>query len=164
MAYMKILTLGDPKLRLKSEPVIEFDSNLKSLISTMFDIMYSGNGIGLAAVQVGILKQIFVMHITNDEPRLFVNPDILETSIELSKYEEGCLSVPGVTSDVERPYAVKVQAYNADGKPFIINAEDLAATAIQHEIDHLNGKLFIDYLNDEKREKLIKEYNKKVVI
>ena len=161
---MKILTLGDPKLRLKSENVKYFNSDLKKLISNMFDAMYTGNGIGLAAVQLGVLKRIFVMHIANDEPRVFINPEILETSIELSKYEEGCLSVPGITSNIKRPYAVKIQAYDADGKPFVINAEDLAATAIQHEIDHLNGKLFIDHLSEKKREKLIKEYKKKVVI
>ena len=161
---MKIITLGDFKLRLKSEPVKEFDDDLGILISKMFDAMYAGNGIGLASVQVGILKRIFVLHIANDEPRVFINPEILETSIELSRYEEGCLSVPGITANIERPFAVKVQAYNAAGKPFIINAEDLAATAIQHEIDHLNGKLFIDHLSEKKREKIIKEYNKKVII
>ena len=164
MGIMKILTLGDPKLRLKSEKVEEFDNELKLLVSDMFETMYTGNGIGLAAVQVGVLKRIFVMHITDDKPRVFINPEILETSIELSKYEEGCLSVPGITSVVKRPYAVKVQAYNEEGKPFIISAEDLAAIAIQHEMDHLNGKLFIDYLDDKKREKLLKEYEKKVVI
>ncbi len=161
---MKIITLGDDKLRLKSESVTEFDDDLKILISKMFDTMYTGNGIGLASVQVGILKRIFVLHITNDEPRVFINPEILETSIELSKYEEGCLSVPGITTNIERSYAIKVQAFDVDGKPFVLNAEDLAATAIQHEIDHLNGKLFIDHLSEKKREKLIKEYNKKVVI
>jgi peptide deformylase len=161
---MRILTLGEPKLRLKSENLEVFDDELKQLISDMFNTMYTGNGIGLAAVQVGVLKRIFIMHIPNDEQRVFINPEILETSIEMSKYEEGCLSIPGINANVERPYAVKVQAFDLNGKPFILKAEDLAATVIQHENDHLNGKLFVDHLPEKKREKLIKEYKKKVVL
>ena len=161
---MRIFTLGEPKLRMKSENIDKFDDDLKQLVSGMFDTMYAGNGIGLAAVQVGMLKRLFVMHIPNDEQRVFINPEILETSIEMSKYEEGCLSIPGINSNVERPYAVKIQAFDLNGKPFILKAEDLAATVIQHENDHLNGKLFIDYLSENKREKLLKEYKKKVIL
>lgn len=161
---MRIITLGESKLRLRSENVEKYDDELKQIIADMFDTMYAGNGIGLAAVQVGLLKRLFIMHIPNDEQRVFINPEIIETSIEMSKYEEGCLSIPGINSNIERPFAIKVQAYNENGKPIVLRAEDLAATVIQHENDHLNGKLFIDYLPLKKREKLLKEYKKKVVL
>lgn len=159
---MKIITLGEALLRKKSVLVSDWDQGIENFVQAMFDTMRQGKGIGLAAVQVGQLLRLFVTHVQGDEPRVFMNPDILETSIETGSYEEGCLSVPGLESDVIRPLSVRLQAFNESGRPFSYTAEGLLARVIQHEMDHLNGKLFIDHLNPKKRERLLKGYDQKV--
>ncbi|MBA7556796.1 Peptide deformylase [subsurface metagenome] len=120
--------------------------------------MYAGKGIGLAAVQVGKLYRIFITHISGDKQRVFINPDILETSVEQDKFEEGCLSVPCINADVIRPEEVTIQAWSDKGKPFSLDAGGLLGRVIQHELDHLNGILFVDRLCQKKKERLIKLY------
>lgn len=156
---MRILTLGESMLRSRSEAVVDIDGELERFVNEMFESMRLGRGIGLAAVQVGSLIRLFVTHVPEDEPRVFINPQIVETSVDQGKYEEGCLSIPGVNADVVRPKAVRVQAWNAKGKPFTIDAEGILARVIQHEQDHLDGILFIDRISKGKREKLLKGYD-----
>ncbi|MBN1697785.1 MAG: peptide deformylase [Spirochaetales bacterium] len=156
-----IITLGDERLKKPSVSVSEFDEEIRNLIDDMFEIMAKGKGIGLASVQIGLMRRLFVCHIPRDVPRIFINPEIIETSMEQIDYEEGCLSIPGINSDVIRPMYIKIQAWNEKGRPFTIEAEGLLARVIQHELDHVNGILFIDRLEKEKKEKLIKEYWKK---
>jgi peptide deformylase len=160
---MDIVKIGDPLLRKRSILVNDIDRGTTDFIQAMFDSL-DGNGIGLAAVQVGQLYRIFITNIPKDKPRVFINPEIIETSLEMAPYEEGCLSIPGITADVNRPLAVKVQAWNERGRPFTLSAEDLLARVVQHELDHLNGKLFVDHLNQKKRERLLKEYERQVSV
>lgn len=146
MAIRNIRTEGDEVLRKKCRNVDEINERVLTLIEDMIDTMYEADGVGLAAPQVGILKRIFVVDVYDDfGPRVFINPEILETR-DSQLGEEGCLSVPGVTEDVERPDYVKVKALNEKGEEFILEAEELLARAICHENDHLNGVLFVDYL------------------
>ncbi len=156
---MQIVTLGDPVLRQQSEAVQNIDSNLERFAAEMIEAMHLGRGIGLAAVQVGSLIRLFVTHVPEDEPRVFINPQIVETSVDQWKYEEGCLSIPGLNADVVRPAGVKVQAWNAKGRPFTIDAEGLLGRVIQHEYDHLDGVLFIDRVSKGKRERLLRGYD-----
>jgi peptide deformylase len=123
--------------------------------------MDEADGVGLAAPQVGVTKRLFVIHIRGAEKRAYINPQIIETSIETSTDEEGCLSIPGVWHDVQRPARVTVQAQDVEGKVFQVKADGLLARALQHENDHLNGVLFIDRLSDEEREKMIQAYEKR---
>jgi len=157
---LSIVTLPDELLRRGSEEITEIDNSIKKLAEQMIDAMHIGNGIGLAGAQVGLLKRIFVVHVNRDEPRVFINPTILETSVDEVDYEEGCLSIPGIYADVRRPAAVKIQAWNERGRPFSLDAEGVLARVIQHEFDHLKGVLFIDYLSDRKREKLLRQYDR----
>ena len=159
---LNILTLGDPFLKKTSALVPDINGNIASLIGEMFDAMDRARGLGLAAVQVGELIRLFVTLVPRDEPRVFINPDILETSIEEVSYEEGCLSIPGINADVSRPASVRVQAWGEKGRPFTLNADGLLARVIQHEMDHLNGILFIDRLESKKRSRLITEYQEKL--
>ena len=161
-AGMKIITLEDPLLRKHSVLVNNFDRGLRDFVSAMFDIMQREKGIGLAAVQVGELRRLFITNAPDDMTRVFINPEILETSLDQNKYEEGCLSVPGINTEIVRPATVKVQAWNLDGRPFRLMADNMLARVIQHELDHLNGKLFIDYLDPKKRERLLKSYGSQV--
>ena len=140
-------------LRKKSIPVEEFNDDLSVYIDIMIESMIEGKGIGLAAPQIGDNRRIFVCSIDDNGPLVFINPEIIETSMETSVYEEGCLSLPGIYADVERPERVKVQARNKKGRPFKVEAEGLLATCIQHELDHLNGVLFVDYLPEKKKSK-----------
>ncbi len=156
---LRIITLGDEQLRRHSIVVPELNGNMHSLIEQMFESMREHKGIGLAAVQVGSLYRLFVTEVAGDGPRAFVNPEILETSLEQVSYEEGCLSIPGIEADVVRPQRVRVQAWNENGKPFTLDAEDMLARVVQHEYDHLNGVLFIDHLDPKKRERLVKQFN-----
>ncbi len=158
---LNIVTLGDPILKKHSTLVTSINEDVERFLNEMFDTMYMGKGIGLAAVQVGKLDRIFVTHVPRDMPRVFINPEIVETSLDEEIYEEGCLSIPGINADVIRPYAIKVQAWNERGKPFTMDAEGLLARVIQHELDHLNGILFIDKLDDKKRNRLLKNYERK---
>ena len=166
MSILQILEFPDPRLRKIAEPVTVFDEKLEVLIEDMLETMYEAQGIGLAATQVNVHRRLLVIDVSEnrDAPQIFVNPtcEILED--ELSEYDEGCLSVPGFYETVSRPSAVKITAQDAKGEKFELPAEGILATCIQHEIDHLDGKLFVDYLSTLKRQrirsKLEKEHKK----
>jgi peptide deformylase len=164
MAVRDIITLPDPRLRLVSKPVERIDDTLRALIDDMFETMYDAPGIGLAAIQVGEPKRVITMDIAKKEngndPQVFINPAILWTSEELSTYEEGCLSIPEYYEEVERPAQVTVRYLGLDGASHEIEAAGLLATCLQHEIDHLNGVLFIDHLSKLKRSRVIKKFAK----
>ncbi len=159
---LEILTLGNDVLRKKCSSVVEFDKKLEDLIDAMIITMREGNGIGLAGPQVGVEQRLFVCQIQDQPPMVFINPEIIGTSEEQIPYEEGCLSIPGIYSDVIRPEWIKVQAWNLNGRPFNLEADGILARVIQHEMDHLKGVLFIDHLNEKKRLRLIKTYEKRV--
>lgn len=152
MAILEILHHPDSRLRNHAQPITQVTADIQILIDNMFETMYQAKGIGLAAIQVNVAKRLLVLDISEDktQPQCFINPQILETR-EQSQAEEGCLSVPGVTEKVTRAKWIKAQALNRHGELFEITAEGLLAVCIQHEIDHLDGKLFIDYLSDIKR-------------
>ena len=158
---LEIVKIGDDVLKAKCTPVKEIDSSLKMLTEAMFDELLEADGIGLAAPQIGIPQRFFVVDIRDGKRYVFINPEIVETSIEKGPYEEGCLSIPGVYHDVIRPLRVKVQARDADGKLFNLEADGLLARVIQHEYDHLDGKHFIDRLSEDERNKMLKAYEKK---
>ncbi len=159
---MPIIKLGDPMLDRHSVVVPDINGDITSLVSEMFDAMDRGRGVGLAAVQVGKLFRLFVTRVPGDSPRVFINPDILETSIEMEPFEEGCLSIPGLYTDVIRPSPVRVQAWNLKGKPFSLSVDGYLARVIQHEYDHLNGILFIDRIDPKKKQRLLAGYEEKV--
>jgi len=152
---MKILTLGNELLRQKAVLVAHIGSEYLAIAEKMLTALHAEDGIGLAGPQIGLMERIFVTHIADDIPRVFINPSILETSQEMVKFEEGCLSIPGMYSNVVRPAAVKVQAWNEKGRPFTIEASGLLARVIQHEYDHLEGTLFIDRIPEQKRNRII---------
>ena len=164
MALRDIIVLPDKRLRLKSKPVPRIDGDIRKLVEDMFETMYKAPGIGLAAIQVGVPVRLVVMDLskkeTETEPRVFVNPEILSPSEEKSTYEEGCLSIPDVHEDVERPARVKVKYLDLDGKAHEEDADGLFATCIQHEVDHLNGVQFIDHISKLKRDRIIKKFIK----
>lgn len=162
MAILNILEFPDPRLRTKAKPVEVFDDALRTLIDDMFETMYAAPGIGLAATQVNVHKRVVVMDLSEDrsEPRVFVNPQFETLTEELDQYQEGCLSVPGFYENVERPQKVRIKAMDRDGQPFELIAEGLLAVCIQHECDHLNGKLFVDYLSSLKRDRIKKKLEK----
>jgi peptide deformylase len=164
MAIRPILILPDPKLRLVSEPVAKVSSGLSPLIDDMFETMYDAPGIGLAAIQVGVPQRIVTIDTARqDEPKkpiAMINPEILWSSDEMSIYEEGCLSIPEYYEEVERPAKVRVRFTDRDGAACEMEAEGLLATCLQHELDHLEGKLFIDHISRLKRERVIKKFTK----
>jgi len=147
---LPIITLGDSRLKEKSEAVLEFDSKLKELCDKMFVTLKAKKGLGLAAVQIGQLVQVFITNLPDDEPRIFINPQFLATSENFVWYEEGCLSIPNYYEQISRPVSVTIQAFNLRGKPFQLSASGLLARVLQHEMDHLNGILFIDRLSNSK--------------
>lgn len=153
MALLPILSYPDPRLRTIAEPVKTVDADIKQLIKDMIETMYDAKGIGLAATQVDRHIQLIVMDLSenNDSPRVFINPKITPLVEDKKPYEEGCLSVPDVYDSVERPVKVKIESLDGDGKPFEEIAEGLLAVCIQHEMDHLNGVLFVDYLSSLKQ-------------
>ena len=152
---MTIRKLGDEVLHKKCEKITVFDDKLKSLEEEMYKAMRKAEGIGLAGPQVGVTKRIFVIEISEEGiKQTFVNPEIIETSVETGMYNEGCLSLPGLEHEIERPLKVSVCAQDIEGKPFTVNAEGLFARAIQHENDHLNGILYIDHLDQEEKERM----------
>lgn len=158
---LEIFTLGDEVLRQKADKVTVFDSALEMLIEAMFDTMIEADGIGLAAPQIGASQRFFVVDTRRPgEKMAFINPVILETSQELVPHEEGCLSIPGLFCEVMRPESITVQAQDVTGKPFTLKASGLLARVIQHEYDHLEGILFIDRVDEETREKLVRSYKK----
>jgi peptide deformylase len=146
-------------LNQKADPVGHINSETRELAEEMIQIMRQSDGIGLAAPQVGLLERLFVVKLPEDEPRVFINPQILETSLETSVYEEGCLSIPGVYADLERSSVIRVQAWNERGRRFNLESDKMLARVILHENDHLNGVLFIDHLSQKKRERLLKRYS-----
>ena len=158
---LEIVKVGDEVLREKCAPVKEIDSSLKMLTDAMFDELLEADGVGLAAPQIGIPQRSFAVDIRDGKRYVFINPEIVETSMEKGPYEEGCLSIPGVYHDVIRPLRVKIQARDANGKLFNLDADGMLARVIQHEYDHLDGKLFIDHLSEEERNKMLKAYEKK---
>jgi len=161
MAKRTILEFPDPRLRTKARPVTRFDSALGTLIDDMLETMYAAPGIGLAATQVDVHKRVIVIDLSKEhnEPLTLVNPEILAREGEAST-EEGCLSVPGVFDEVKRAARVRLRAYDRNGEPFERDYEDILAVCIQHEMDHLEGKLFVDYLSDLKRERIRKKLDK----
>lgn len=166
MALLPILEFPDPRLRKVASPVTVFDAKLEVLIDDMFETMYNSQGIGLAATQIDVHKRLLVIDVSEskDSPLVFINPSFEIIEDELSEYDEGCLSVPGFYETVSRPKGIKVQAQDRKGEKFEIEAEGILATCIQHEIDHLDGKLFVDYISALKRQrirsKLEKEHKK----
>jgi peptide deformylase len=157
-----LVYVPDDVLVTKASPVKEIDEETKNLAEQMIEAVQHYEGIGLAAPQVNILKRMFIVYLRDDKPRVFINPEILGTSMEENVIEEGCLSIPGVYADVKRPAAVTVQAFNERGKPFSLDAEGMLARVIQHEYDHLNGVLFTDHLSQAKRQRLMKKYKNPV--
>jgi peptide deformylase len=183
MAIREIIEVPDPRLKTVSSPVDTFDADLKALVSDMFETMYAANGIGLAAIQVGVPLRVLVIDLqpedpdaepevcdhgghehthqpTKREPRIFVNPEILDPAEELNTYQEGCLSVPDIYADVDRPKACRVRWQDLDGQVHEEEMEGLMATCIQHEMDHLEGVLFIDHLSRLKRNMALKKLEK----
>jgi len=164
MALRDILILPDKRLRLVSKPVAKIDSATRKLVEDMFETMYDAPGIGLAAIQVGEPKRIVTLDLAKkDDPRnpqAFINPELVWQSKEVGIHEEGCLSIPEYYEEVERPAEVKVRYLDLDGKPREIEANGLLATCLQHEIDHLNGVLFIDHISKLKRDRVIKKFTK----
>lgn len=155
MSVLKILHYPDPRLRERAKRVDEIDGVLRKTIQDMFETMYQAPGIGLAAVQVGLPLQLAVIDVSEEknEPRVFINPQIVRRTGEV-KSEEGCLSVPGYYDTIRRSEQVAIKALNEEGTPFELDAQGLLAICIQHEIDHLNGRLFIDQLSDLKRRRV----------
>ncbi len=162
MAIREILIYPDSRLRIKSAPVTHFDNALKALVKDMAETMYNAPGIGLAAIQVNVPQQVVVMDLSEsrDALQVFINPQITELG-GVTEIEEGCLSVPGVVAVVERVKQVRIQAQDIKGLPFELEADELLSVCIQHEVDHLDGKVFVDYLSRLKqnrvRKKLLKE-------
>ena len=164
MAVREILKLPDKRLRLHSEPVKRVDAGIHALVDDMFETMYAAPGIGLAAIQVGVAKRVVVMDLSKKEdahkPQVFINPEITWASEEKSTHEEGCLSIPEFYEEVERPTEIKVKYLDLDGKTHEITAKGLFATCFQHEIDHINGVLFIDHISKLKRDRIVKKFTK----
>lgn len=161
---LDICKLGDEILKTKCSEVEKFDDSLKILCNAMFETLDNADGVGLAGPQVGADKRLFIVSIPDKNIRMtFVNPQITETSVETGSYEEGCLSIPGLYHKVTRPLRVKITAKDVNGKIFNVDAEGLLARVIQHEYDHLDGKLFIDRLDEKDRNTVINKYNRKLL-
>ena len=164
MALLPILTLPDPRLRAICSPVERIDSVIHKLLDDMLQTMYEAPGVGLAAVQVGVAKRIVVIDVAKKDearaPLFLINPEIMWASDELSTYSEGCLSVPDYFEEVQRPARVRVRHLDREGAAQEFDAEGLLATVVQHELDHLEGGLFIDHLSRLKRERVIKKFTK----
>ena len=164
MAIREILFLGDPVLREEAEQVASFDDDLRALVRDMFETMYHAEGIGLAAPQIGVSSRVIVLDLRrqdeDDEPMALVNPRMVWASDETAKQPEGCLSIPTLEEVVERPARVHVEALDPEGKPLSIEASELLARALQHEIDHLDGILFLDRVSALKRRMLLKKWRK----
>jgi peptide deformylase len=164
MAILPILTIPDPILRKKAKPIERVDAELRRLVDDMLATMYEAPGIGLAAPQLGILRRLIVMDPAKDEapksPIVMVNPEILERSQEMRVHEEGCLSIPDFTAEIERPAKTRVSYVDPQGKKKEAELEGIWSTLVQHEIDHLNGVLFIDYLSRLKRDMVVRKFTK----
>ncbi|MDR7028327.1 peptide deformylase [Rhizobium rosettiformans] len=164
MTIKPLIILPDPLLRQVSAPIERVDAELEQFIDDMLETMYEAPGIGLAAIQVGVPRRLLVIDLAKEgeepAPLVFINPEILKSSDERSVYEEGCLSIPDYYAEVERPAAITVKSLGRDGKEQLTEADGLLATCLQHEIDHLNGVLFIDHISRLKREMVIKRFTK----
>jgi peptide deformylase len=164
MTIKPLIILPDPLLRQVSEPFERVDADVKRLADDMLDTMYDAPGIGLAAIQIGVSRRMLVLDVAKEgedkSPIIFINPEILTTSDERSTYEEGCLSIPDYYAEVERPASLTVRYLDLDGTQKTVEADGLLATCLQHEIDHLNGVLFIDHISRLKREMVIKKFTK----
>ena len=161
MALLQILEFPDPRLRNRAQPVAQVDASVRTLIDDMFETMYAAPGIGLAATQVNVAKRVLVIDLSErrDEPLALINPEILQRA-GVEETEEGCLSVPGYFDKVTRAEQIRVRALDRDGKQIEFDADGLLAVCIQHEIDHLDGKLFVDYLSELKRTRIRKKLEK----
>ena len=164
MSTRPLVILPAPQLRLTSAPIARVDDGVRKLAGDMLETMYAAPGIGLAAVQVGEMNRLITIDVSRDEdvkePRVFINPEILWKSEELSVYEEGCLSIPDYYEEVERPAKIRVRYTNLAGEPEEVEADGLLATCLQHEIDHLDGVLFIDHISKLKRDRVTKKFVK----
>lgn len=164
MAIREIITAPDPRLKEVSKPADRVDDELRALMDDMLETMYAAPGIGLAAIQIGVPKQVIVMDLARDgekpQPRFFVNPEVIWTSDETSVYEEGCLSVPDLYEEVERPARCRVRYLDYQGEIREEECDELLATCLQHEMDHLKGILFIDHLSRVKRSMMLKKLMK----
>jgi peptide deformylase len=164
MTVLPIITLPDPLLRKASAAIERIDEDVRKLAADMLETMYAAPGVGLAAVQVGVPRRLIVLDTAKDEeppqPLVLINPEIVMLGSEKRQREEGCLSIPDVRVDIERPGSLKVRYLDLEGRPRELDAEGLLATAIQHEIDHLNGKLIIDFLSRLKRDIIVRRYKK----
>lgn len=162
MSILTILEFPDPRLRTVAKPIDKFDAELQTFIDNMFETMYQAPGIGLAATQVNFHKRLIVIDISEDgtQPLVLINPEIEILSEDPHVYKEGCLSVPGFYEEVERPQHIRVKALNRNGEAFEMVCEGLLAVCIQHECDHLKGKLFVDYLSSLKRNRISKKLEK----
>jgi peptide deformylase len=156
MALLEILRYPDPRLKTVATPVTQFDDKLAQLAKDMAETMYEAPGVGLAATQVNVHKRVLVLDVSEEKNQLvvFVNPEIVQASAECKTYEEGCLSVPGIYEKVDRPSTVKVRAQNVKGEFFEVDCDELLAVCIQHEMDHLNGKVFVEYLSPLKQTRI----------
>ena len=163
MAILNILEFPDSRLRTIAKPVAVVDDKVRQLVDDMFETMYEAQGIGLAATQVNVHQRIVVIDLSEDrsEPIVFINPEFEPLTEEMVEYQEGCLSVPESYEKVERPIRGHIKALDREGKPYELIAEGLLAVCIQHEYDHLNGKLFVDYLSNLKRDRIKKKIEKK---
>ena len=161
MARLPIIEFPDPRLRTVARPVAEVDTRIRQLIEDMFETMYAAPGIGLAATQVDVHERLLVLDVSEEKthPLVFINPEILQSEGS-QVYQEGCLSVPGIYADVKRAEKIRVRALDRDGQAFEIDADGLLAVCIQHEMDHLAGKVFVDYLSPLKRELVRKKLAK----
>jgi peptide deformylase len=161
MSVLNIIEFPDPRLRLRAEPVQQFDAKLKQFVADMFETMYAANGVGLAATQVAVSQQVLVADMSDErnQPLALINPEILEKNGS-QVYQEGCLSFPGIFADVTRALKIKVKAQDVDGKEIVMEVEGPLAVCIQHEMDHLAGKVFVDYLSPLKRSMLLKRMEK----
>ncbi|MAT94258.1 MAG: peptide deformylase [Halioglobus sp.] len=162
MALLDILEFPDPRLRTEAKPVAVVNDSVRKLVDDMLETMYAAPGIGLAATQVNVHQRVLVMDVsdTQDRPQAFINPEYKVLDPELGEYDEGCLSVPGFYETVCRPQRIEVSALDRDGQAFTLELDGLAAICLQHEVDHLDGKLFVDYLSPLKRQRIRKKLEK----
>jgi peptide deformylase len=162
MPLLQILEFPDPRLRAVAKPVALVDDSIRELVINMLATMYAAPGVGLAATQVNVHKRVIVIDISDDQtqPLVFINPEITVLGDQLHEHAEGCLSVPGYYETIERPARVLVKALDREGQPFELMPEGLLAVCIQHEVDHLNGKLFVDYISNLKRQRIRKQLDK----
>jgi peptide deformylase len=164
MTIKPLIILPDPILRQASKPIETVDGEVRKLAADMLETMYDAPGIGLAAIQIGVPRRMLVLDVSKEgddkTPLVFINPEIVSSSDERSVYEEGCLSIPDYYAEVERPAKIKVRHLDAEGREQVTEADGLLATCLQHEIDHLNGILFIDHISKLKREMVIRKFTK----